>query len=200
MDDNEHDVCPCTAMSDGVSRRTVLLGAGSAVLATVTDAAADAAPATLPPQPDDLLVQANGLGAGQPIGLGAFATPDTAIQAWAKDPKSGVVRKRSRLNRVLLVRLDPATLDATTKQRSAEGVVAYSDFCTHAGCWIETYHAQDGLILCHCHGSMFDPKHGARVVGGPARAPLAGLPLKVVNAQLVVAGPFDGKLGVPKTA
>ena len=45
---------------------------------------------------------------------------------------------------------------------------------------------------------MFDPKVGAKVVGGPAKGPLAGLPIKLEGDKLVVAGPFEGKLGVAK--
>ncbi len=179
----------------------MLFGTGLAALAVTGDADADTAqaPQAMPPQAGDLLVQATGPQAGQPIGLPLFKTPNTLIQAWAKDPTSGVVRNGSRLNRVLLVKIDTAAMDDATRKRSAEGVVAYSDFCTHAGCWIETYHADNGVILCHCHGSAFDPTHGANVTGGPARAPLASLSLKIVDSHLVAAGPFDGRLGIPQT-
>ena len=42
------------------------------------------------------------------------------------DPATGVARDGSRLNQVILIRLDPATLDADTAARAADGIVAYS--------------------------------------------------------------------------
>ncbi len=203
MHHDESRPCSCDASQDGVSRRAVLLGTGLAALSLAGKAQADGEidpNAALPPQAGDVLIQANGMQMGQPVTAASFTTPDTLIQAWPKDPKTGVLRNKSRLNRVLLIKMDPAVLDTTTRQRSADGVIAYSDFCTHAGCFIETFHPQDSQILCHCHGSVFDPRNDARVVGGPAKGPLAGLPLKIVDAQLVVAGAFAGKLGVAKPA
>ena len=54
--------------------------------------------------------------------------------AWPLDPTDNTVRDGSRLNKVLLLRLDPESLDPVTRDRAAEGVVAYSAICTHAGC------------------------------------------------------------------
>jgi rieske iron-sulfur protein len=48
---------------------------------------------------------------------------------------------------------------------------------------------------CPCHESEFDPTDAARVVGGPAPWQLAALPLKIVDGALLVARPFEGKLG-----
>jgi Rieske Fe-S protein len=81
-----------------------------------------------------------------------------------------------------------------TRARAADGVVAYSGVCTHTA-------ATSGLVRrlaalkCPCHESEFDPGDGARVVGGPAPLPLAALPLKLVDGALVVAGPFEGRVG-----
>ncbi len=47
--------------------------------------------------------------------------------------------------------------------------VAYSVVCTHQSC-VVLY--RDGELVCPCHGSVFDPAHGAAVVRGPAREPL----------------------------
>ena len=45
---------------------------------------------------------------------------------------------------------------------------------------------------------MFDPTASAKVVGGPAKQPLAGLPVKIADGKVVVAGEFEGKVGAPK--
>lgn len=184
--------------ADGVNRRTLLLGAGLAALAGSAAHADDGDDpnAVAPPKAGDLLIQATGGDAGKPIGMDAFATPNTLIQAWAKDPKTGVVRNLSRLNRILLVKVDPAGMDDATRARSIEGVVAYSDFCVHAGCWIESYHAQDNAIVCQCHSSIYDPRHSAEVTGGPAKGPLAALPLKLADGHFIAAAPFAGRLGI----
>ena len=54
--------------------------------------------------------------------------------AWPLDPTDNTVRDGSRLNKVLLLRLDHESLDPVTRDRAAEGVVAYSAICTHTGC------------------------------------------------------------------
>lgn len=202
-----HETCDSCGVAAGqpasIGRRDVLLGAGVAALAVIDHAHADDGPdpnAALPPQIGDMLIQANGMQMGQPITTASFTAPDTVIQAWPKDPKTGVLRNKSRLNRVLLIKVDPAALAGDVRQRSVEGVIAYSDFCTHAGCFIETYHPSDKQILCHCHGSIFDPFNDARVIGGPARGPLAGLALKTVDGKIAVAAPFDRQPGIPKSA
>ncbi|WP_171034219.1 QcrA and Rieske domain-containing protein [Lichenicoccus roseus] len=198
MDEERCAGCCAGRPGDGVNRRTLLLGAGIAALAGSAAHADDGDDpnAVAPPKADDLLIQATGGDAGKPIGVDAFTTPNTLIQAWAKDPKTGVVRNLSRLNRILLVKIDPAGMDDATRARSVNGVVAYSDFCVHAGCWIETYHAQENVIICHCHSSLYDPRHGAEVTGGPAKGPLAALSLKLVDGHFVAAAPFVGHLGI----
>ena len=98
----------------------------------------------------------------------------TQTMAWPLDPMDGTVRSGSRLNRVLLVRLDPATLAAETLSRAADGVVAYTAICTHTGCEVIDWHADEQLLYCPCHYSRFDPKDGARVVDGPAPADPSG--------------------------
>src|SRR5215469_5591240 len=68
--------------------------------------------------------------------------------AWPFKPTDDTVRDGSRLNKVLLLRLDPVTRD-----RAAEGVVAYSAICTHAGC---------DVIVCQL--AQPGPPHGIRLV------------------------------------
>jgi thiosulfate dehydrogenase [quinone] large subunit len=56
--------------------------------------------------------------------------------------------------------------------------VAYSAVCTHAGCTV-AYDSARGELVCPCHGSIYDPRHGAQVVAGPAPRPLPVVPVRV---------------------
>src|SRR5581483_5727689 len=75
---------------------------------------------------------------------------------------------------------DPATGDpGLVVQISGGRVVAFDAVCTHAGCTVG-YDTGQKLLVCPCHGAVFDPAHDAAVVDGPAPTPLA--PIKVVVA------------------
>ena len=104
----------------------------------------------------------------------------------------------------LLIRLDrdPA---AGAKTRDTEGheyvwpggvgpgnrIVAYAGICPHALSYIAhdtaflhyatgptSFSDHDHVIVCCAHGSVYDPAEGARVVAGPAPAPLAAITLE----------------------
>src|SRR5262245_20004367 len=78
------------------------------------------------PQKADVLVFSEGTRAGETIKPEELKVGGPPVRAWPKDPKTSVVRKGSRLNELLVVKLDPAELDEETRARSADGVVAYS--------------------------------------------------------------------------
>jgi cytochrome b6-f complex iron-sulfur subunit len=59
--------------------------------------------------------------------------------------------------------------------------VAYSAVCTHQGC---TVAYNNGQLACPCHGSVFDPAHGAAVVNGPAQRPLPEIPVAVRSGEV----------------
>jgi Rieske Fe-S protein len=184
------------------TRRSLLLAAlaASAGLATKAVAADDEAPGSDErPQKGDVFVHSEGDQDGQlikPVDLTLGGPP---LHAWPQDPKSGVIRKGSRLNEILIIRLDPAELDDETRARSVEGIVAYSAICAHAGCPVTDWVKGDGLdkdvLKCPCHNSEYDPREGAKVVFGPAPRRLAALPLAMVDGSLAVAAPFVGKVG-----
>jgi Rieske Fe-S protein len=111
------------------------------------------------------------------------------------DPQTKTVRDASRLNQVLLIRLNNEELSPETRTDSADGVVAYSSICTHQGCDVSQWKAENKMLLCVCHRSEFDPKDKAAVTFGPAPRRLPMLPVKVVEGQLQVAGGFRGKPG-----
>jgi Rieske Fe-S protein len=119
----------------------------------------------------------------------------TQIQAYPVSPK-GVVRDGDPLNLVLLVRVGDEGLDEQTRKLSADGVVAYSAICTHQGCPVNQWSTEKKAMVCSCHQSTYDPKNSAKVIFGPAPAPVSGLPLKIESGVLIVAGAFDGPLGM----
>ncbi len=98
----------------------------------------------------------------------------------------------------LLIRVEDASLfrEQVKLPWTVGPVVAYSKLCTHTGCPVGLYQAEEHLLLCPCHQSTFEVLSGARPVFGPATRPLPQLPLGV-DAQgfLVARGDFDGPVG-----
>ena len=149
------------------------------------------------PKEGDLLVK---LGDASKTPLTPADIPLGARQtmAWALDPVDKIVRSGSRLNQLLLLRLDPEKLTAETRSRAADGVVAYTAICTHNGCDVDDWIANEQVLSCSCHESQFDPKDGAKVLDGPAPRPLPALPLKIVDGKLTVAAAFTSRVGFEK--
>jgi rieske iron-sulfur protein len=147
------------------------------------------------PQANDRFVFARGDRKGQLITLTDLPSGGPPLTAYPMDPAARLVRDDSRLNQVLLVRLDPSQLNPDTRARAADGVVAYSAICTHTGCDIWDWQPASSTIKCPCHFSEFDLKESARVLNGPAPRRLPALPLKVVENAPAVAGAFVGRPG-----
>ncbi|MDO9707654.1 QcrA and Rieske domain-containing protein [Paracraurococcus lichenis] len=186
---------------EAAAGRRALLGATTAgvVLAGLRDAAAQADPATARPKHGDHLIHAYGEKEGQPLQPDDLAVGGPQVLAWAKDPASGTVRSGSRLNLVLLIRMDPATLQDQTRARAADGIVAYSAICTHEQCPVADFKKEKDALHCPCHGSEFDPAKGGVVVGGPAPRALPALPVGLKDGTLVVAGNFTSRVGGVRT-
>jgi rieske iron-sulfur protein len=175
-----------------LGRRAVGLGLGLALGPRLVLAQTE--PARERPKEGDLLVPVSGPGP-EPLKPGDLPLDGKQTFAWPMDPAEKTVRNGSRLNKVLLLRLDPEGLDTETKDRAAEGVVAYSAICTHTGCDVIGWDASRQFLHCPCHDSTYDPKEAAKVVSGPAPRRLPALPLKIVDNRLVVAKPFTGRAG-----
>jgi rieske iron-sulfur protein len=147
------------------------------------------------PKEGDLLVAVGGAATPEPLKPDDLPLSGEPVMAWPMDPQTYTVRNGSRLNKVLLLRLDPEGFDPETKDHAAEGVVAYSAICTHTGCDVINWHPDRRLLECPCHYSVYDPMEGAKVVSGPAPRRLPALPLKIADRRLVVAKPFTGRAG-----
>lgn len=133
---------------------------------------------------------------GKPVALRpADLKPGKPLLAFAFDPSTGAVRNESRLDKLVLLRLDDAELDAATKARAAGGVLALSAICTHQACEVKTWLAKEKALVCFCHASKFRPLEAGAVTSGPASRSLPTLPLKLEGGELVVAGPFSAPPG-----
>ena len=185
------------------TRRTVLFGAlaTTACLGCSAHARADEDPpgSDERPQKGDVLVFSEGDKEGKLITADDLPAGGPPVHAWPKDPNTSVVRSASRLNEILIIRLDPGELDEKTRARAVDGIIAYSAICSHAGCpvtaWVKSDVGDKEVFKCMCHNSEYDPRAGAQVVFGPAPRRLAALPLALADGSLSIAGNFIGKVG-----
>jgi ubiquinol-cytochrome c reductase iron-sulfur subunit len=61
----------------------------------------------------------------------------------------------------------------------ANGIVAFSKVCTHAGCAVSLFNVLSMQLICPCHQSTFNILQDCKPVFGPASRPLPQLPLGV---------------------
>ncbi len=177
-----------------LSRRTVFK-MGLATGIAVPMSALGQSPNRLRPQPGDQLVFEEGPNQGEAVRPELLELEQKPLSALARDTETQVLRDGSRLNRVMIMRIDPAKMSERYAPNAAEGVIAYSAVCTHTGCDVINWDEGQLRMACPCHESQFDIYDGANVVGGPAPRPLAMLPLEVVEGIVVVAAEFRGRVG-----
>jgi len=179
-------------------RRNLLkaAAAGTMAIALPRTTQAQGNPKELRPQEGDRFVLGEGEKKGAVVKFDDLKAGGTPVTVYPQDAKTGTVRDGSRLNQLLMVRLDEGQLKNDTKSRAAQGVVAYSAVCTHTGCDGLSWAPDKALFKCPCHDSEFDATDGARVVSGPAPRRLPAVPLKIVDGYVVAAGPFTGRAGV----
>ena len=189
-------------LSPEPTRRTLILTAlatGACLASHKSSAEEDRPGSDERPQPGDVLVFSEGEHAGEVVKPQDLKLGGPPVHAWPKDAKTSVVRSGSRLNEVMLIRLDPAELDDDTRPRAADGIVAYSAICSHAGCeitgWLKGAAGDNDVFKCFCHNSEFDPRQAAHVVFGPAPRRVAALPLSAADGSLTVVATFVGKVG-----
>lgn len=94
------------------------------------------------------------------------------------------------LSQTVLIRL-PGDIAQT-----AQGYIAYSKVCTHAGCPVALYRRAAKELMCPCHQSVFDVVENGAVVSGPADHALPRLPIDVgSDGYLIATGDFPGPVG-----
>jgi len=191
----------------GPGRRAILAGlpaalcGGLALRAAVAPRSAAAAddpdPTRMRPQVGDRFAYYYGDRKGETLTLADVPVGQDQQLVYPLDPETGVMRNGTRLNMVMLLRLDPARLDDATRDNAAEGVVCYSAVCTHQGCPVVDWKTENSSFICECHGSQFDPAAAAKVLDGPAPSPLAMLPIAIEGErqEVVVAGAFTRPVG-----
>ena len=188
-------------LSEGLQRRQVLALGSAAMAACCLGAsgsalAANPAPAAERPQKGDWLVVAEGEHEGKVVTLDMLSVGGAMINAWPVDAETKTTRSKTRFNKVVVVRVEPAKLDEATLAKSVEGVIAYSSVCTHQACAVTGWIPEDALLACPCHGSLFSVGEGGKVLGGPARKRLPILPLAAgADGMLTVADAFTAKIG-----
>jgi rieske iron-sulfur protein len=111
------------------------------------------------------------------------------------EANQGKAVEKTQATTLLIRYTEDAYQKPTHLNWTVNGYAAYSMVCTHAGCLVGS--RSDENLLCPCHRSIYDPKRGAEVVGGPAPRPLPQLPIGASkNGELLIAtGPFEGPIG-----
>jgi ubiquinol-cytochrome c reductase iron-sulfur subunit len=101
-------------------------------------------------------------------------------------------------SQTLLIRVPPELLrlDPSRAGWAPNGYVAYSKLCTHAGCPVGLFRANERKLICPCHQSTFDVLTGATPVFGPAGRPLPQLPIRLqADGTFVADGDFPEPVG-----
>lgn len=191
--------------ADGISRRKLLFGAAGTAGATLAGAAAFPAASLGPSVGDHIhatpwragrrLVKTDGrplLAEEVDEGMFLNAFPDGASRSELGSP-------------LIVVRLPPDELDAQGPRAAAaaDGILAFSKICTHAGCAVSIYRhplfdpeEPRPALVCPCHYSTFDVGRAGEVVFGPASRPLPILPLRInADGELEAADDFIGTVG-----
>lgn len=190
---------------EGVSRRGVLLG-GAAATGTALGAALVLPVASLGPAPgDEIGASPWRRGTSVVDGEGAHLTPeDIKLGSFVTGfPEGSDPRELGAV--LVLVRLRPHELDlpADRSDWDADGVLAFSKICTHAGCTINLFRyplyeptSPGPALVCPCHYSTFDVTTGGNRIFGPAGRALPQLPLELDGeGRLIAAGDMSGPIG-----
>jgi Rieske Fe-S protein len=181
------DITPCFAR-----RRTLQLAMGAVAASIIKPLAAAAAQL---PSPGDRLVRTSDEGTYVPLRASDIKEAGKPVIAYPYDVAANIVRSESRLNKVLLIHVDPSEMDSETRARAADDVLAFSAICTHQGCEVTDWAPGTRDLLCFCHFSKYAPLKAGHVVAGPAPRSLPTLPLALKEDELVVAGSFSASPG-----
>ena len=147
-----------------LGRRAAVAGTcAAACLAALGGLAACAVPGRAAPAPEP-----EPGGSQPPTGLDA-GSPGAVVGPASEVPVGGG-------------RIYPA-LELVVTQPVAGTWAGFTAACTHDGCIVDR--VVEGLITCPCHGSRF--RLDGTVERGPATSRLAGRPVRVMGASIVLA-------------
>jgi ubiquinol-cytochrome c reductase iron-sulfur subunit len=180
-----------------ITRRTLLVrllvGAGAAL------AAALAIPVlSLGPQQGQSLFQTAWRAGTRLVGEDGdpIRPEDVGMQSVRTVFPEGAVGSADAATLLVRVSRSDLQLDGERLAWAPEGCIGYSKICTHAGCPVGLYRAEDNALLCPCHQSTFDVLRGAVPTFGPAARPLPQLPIGVDDdGYLVALGDFPEPVG-----
>ena len=171
-------------------RRDLLIG-GAVVAAGVglglDDADAATKPERSPPQPGDRFQIIKGDLKNEFLRPDLLEVGARPVEGFPFDPEVGIIRRRNRLNRLLMLRLDEGEMNEPTRERSVGGILVYSALCTHRSCTIKSWKAEERHLRCHCHLSEFAALSEGTVMSGPARRQLPMVPVGLDDEGFVVA-------------
>jgi ubiquinol-cytochrome c reductase iron-sulfur subunit len=128
---------------------------------------------------------------GKPVSLSSLQ-PGSMVTVFPED-QIGAERAQT-----VLIRVKEQLLQLPEDRASwaPGGYVAYSRVCTHAGCPVGEFEAEQSILLCPCHQSTFDVLRAAAPTGGPAARPLPQLPLYAdADGTLHAGGGFTAPPG-----
>lgn len=188
--DRDDDLTP-----EGASRRavigaaTTLLGVAVATSANIAAAAKkkDKSPNAQPLQAGDKLMITSGKLKNQLLKPDMLKVAGRPLTAYPYDAENDILRKKYRLNRILVLKLDPGEMSEETKAASVEGVLAYSAVCTHKACTIKSWKEKQRHLRCHCHLSEYAALNKGKVMSGPAQTSLPLVPLTLDADGVVTA-------------
>ena len=128
---------------------------------------------------------------GNPISLSSLQAGSTVTVF----PENQIGSERAQ---TVLIRVKEQLLQLPEDRASwaPGGYVAYSRVCTHAGCPVGEFEAEQSLLLCPCHQSTFNVLRAAVPTGGPAARALPQLPLYAdADGTLRAGGGFTAPPG-----
>ncbi|MFL6129201.1 MAG: Rieske 2Fe-2S domain-containing protein [Mycobacteriales bacterium] len=129
---------------------------------------------------------------GRPADLGAGAArepaPGEPTTPTTGPPRAGGAGRLAAaaavpVGEALAVTLPATGAAALLVHLTAGRFVAFQRTCTHAGCMVDIS-PDRRTFRCPCHGAVYDARTG-RVLAGPAPAPLAPVPVRVVGPDVV---------------
>lgn len=195
--------CDCCSEAVEIDRRSLVAGAtalavGASVFGTAA-VSAEETPAELFVQEGDRIQLVKGSMKGEMLKPDLLEVGEKQIEAFPYDGLNEISRRENRLNRLLVIRLDPDEMDEETLERSVDGVLAFSAVCTHRGCTIKSWKPEERHLRCHCHLSEFNALSGGSAMTGPAKRALPMVPLGLDDEGYIIAtNGFTSKPGGAK--